>query len=87
MIKTIANGAAAKIFHAPPKLSATRTNPERIFNSACPAVIFANNRTDKLITRDSVETNSIRIMNGVITNGEPLGKKWLNIKILLSWKL
>lgn len=86
MMKTTAKGAAARIFHAPAKLNATRTNPDRIFNRACPAVILANNRTDKLITLERVETNSIKIMNGVITSGEPLGKKWLNAKILLSAK-
>jgi len=53
-MKTTAKGAAARIFHAPAKLNATKTNPERIFNSACPAVILANSRTDKLITLDSV---------------------------------
>jgi len=86
-MKTTAKGAAARIFHAPAKLNATKTNPERIFNSACPAVILANSRTDKLITLDSVETSSIKIMKGVITNGEPDGKKWLKAKILLSAKL
>jgi len=75
MIKTTAKGAAAQIFQTPAKLNATRTKPDKIFNKACPAVMLANSRTDRLITLDNVETSSIKIMKGVITSGEPLGKK------------
>jgi hypothetical protein len=48
--------------------------------------MLANNRTDKLMIRDAFETNSIKIINGTITNGEPDGKKWLQKKILLKKK-
>ena len=84
--KTIIRGAAARTFQTPAKLSATRTNPDKIFSKACPAVMFANSRTDKLITLERVETNSIKMMKGVMTKGDPLGKKWLKAKILLSAK-
>jgi hypothetical protein len=56
----------------------------KIFNNACPEVILANNRTARLIIRDKLEISSIKIIKGVITSGEPLGIKWLNIKILFA---
>jgi hypothetical protein len=59
----------------------------KIFNKACPDVIFANSRTAKLIIREKFEINSIKIIKGVIIKGAPFGKKWLNIKILLTKKL
>lgn len=45
------------------------------FNNACPAIMFANNRTDKLIGRKRNETSSIGTSNNARTNGEPEGKK------------
>lgn len=61
-------------------------NPAKIFNKACPEVIFANSRTDKLIIRDKLEIISIAIINGVINKGDPFGKKWFNIKIFELYK-
>jgi hypothetical protein len=46
--------------------------------------MLANSRTDKLIIRDKLEINSIRIIKGIITKGEPEGKKWLQKKSLLK---
>lgn len=58
--------------------------PDKIFNKACPEVMLANKRTDKLIILDKFEMSSIKIINGVIANGEPEGIKWLQKKSLLK---
>jgi len=49
-------------------------NPIKIFNKACPDIIFANNRMLRLKTLAIYETASINIKNGAITSGTPLGK-------------
>jgi len=56
----------------------------RILSKACPDVILAKRRTAKLIMREKFEIISIKIIKGVIINGDPLGKKWFNVSILLS---
>lgn len=86
MTKIITQTTKNKPFQTPATAKAAIVNPAKIFNSACPDVILANRRTAKLIIRDKFETNSIKIMNGIITKGEPFGKKWLNIKILFAKK-
>ena len=48
-----------------------------IFNSECPATIFANNRIDKLKTRAMQEKNSITTRPGAIASGTPFGKNKL----------
>jgi predicted secreted protein len=80
----IITGKTARTFQAAVIVRAPNPKLAKIFNNACPEVIFAKRRTAKLTIREMLETNSIKIMNGVITNGEPLGKKWFNIAILLS---
>jgi antitoxin (DNA-binding transcriptional repressor) of toxin-antitoxin stability system len=53
-----------------PKDSAIRTqNNNKIFNNACPAIIFANNRTARLIKRIRKDINSITTKNGIIIAG------------------
>ena len=79
-------GKIIKIFQKNKIEKAANAKPDRIFNKAWPEVMLANNRTDKLMIRDAFETNSIKIINGTITNGEPDGKKWLQKKILLKKK-
>jgi len=48
--------------------------PARIFIKACPAIIFANNRIDKLKTRAKYDTNSTTISKGLIKIGLLVGK-------------
>jgi len=83
MIKTITKATKIKPFQTSNKPSAPNPKLAKILSNACPEVILANNRTAKLITREKLEINSIKIIKGVITKGEPWGKKWLNIMILL----
>lgn len=75
MIIIIRTGKIIKPFQTANNDPAIKAKPDRIFNKACPEVILANNRTDKLIIRERFETNSIKIIKGIITNGEPEGKK------------
>ena len=82
--KIIPTGKINNNPHAAVKLKAPNPKLAKIFNNACPEVMFANNRTAKLIIREILEIISITIIKGVIANGEPLGKKWFNIVILLS---
>ena len=49
----------------------------------CPAIIFANKRTLKLIIREKYETYSIRINKGIMNKGTPSGKN--NIKYFSLW--
>lgn len=65
----------SKLFQIANKLRAPKPKLAKIFNNACPEVIFANNRTAKLIMREKFEINSIKIIKGTITNGDPFGKK------------
>ena len=46
----------------------------KIFSSACPAVILANNRIPKLKPRAAYDTISIRIKKGPIASGIPAGR-------------
>jgi predicted secreted protein len=75
IIKIIITGKIAKIFQAAVIVKAPNPKLAKIFNNACPEVMLAKRRTAKLIIREMLETNSIKIINGVITSGEPLGKK------------
>jgi len=50
-------------------------NDIRILTKECPANILANNRIPKLTALAIYDTNSIRIINGVITKGVPVGNK------------
>jgi hydroxymethylglutaryl-CoA reductase len=52
-----------------------QANDIRILTKECPANIFANKRIPKLTARAIYETNSIKIINGVIINGVPVGNK------------
>ena len=52
-------------------------NPAKTANNVCPAIMFANNRTERLTTRITYEINSIVINNGHNANGTPDGKKKL----------
>jgi len=54
-------------------------NPISIFNNACPAVIFANNRILKLSGRASNDTFSMILKNGDIHKSIFAGKNKLNI--------
>jgi hypothetical protein len=53
-------------------------NPTITFNKVCPAIIFANNRTDKLNNRKVYEINSIGTNKNIIAKGVPCGKNKLN---------
>ena len=56
--------------------------PTITFNKVCPAIILANNRTDKLTNLNVYEINSIGIINKLNNNGHPEGinkfKKYAN---------
>ena len=62
-----------------PVLSKIQANPIKIFNKACPDIMFANKRMLKLKTRAIYEISSRRIKKGAITNGTPLGKNRFKI--------
>ena len=47
--------------------------PAITFNKVCPAIMFANNRTDKLIIRDICAISSIGTINGASTKLTPAG--------------
>ena len=47
---------------------------DKIFNKACPASIFANNRIPKLKPLAKKEINSIINRNGIIENGTLEGR-------------
>jgi len=48
-------------------------------NNKWPAIIFAHKRTDKVIGRIILDTNSIKTMKFIKTKGVPIGTKWDNI--------
>ncbi len=48
--------------------------PAKTFNIMCPAIIFANKRTDSVIGRVRNDITSIGIIKGVSHNGTPGGK-------------
>ena len=58
-----------------PNPSIVQANPAKILNKACPAIMFANNRTEIDITRNIYEINSIPISIGMIQGGHPGGQK------------
>jgi hypothetical protein len=49
--------------------------PIRIFSRACPDIMFANSRIERLNILATYETPSIIVRNGAIRNGAPLGRK------------
>jgi len=57
------------------KNSIVKLKPIKIFNNVCPAIIFANNRIDKLNKRATYETISIKTNKMAIAIGVPFGKK------------
>jgi len=61
--------------------SSVYPKPHKIFKRVWPAVILANNRIAKLSTRDPYEIISIKVKNGAITNGVPLGKNKFTILV------
>ena len=71
----INKGNTINNFYTTPACNVNNPNPAKIFNKACPDVIFANKRTAKLIILDKLEINSILIINGARTKGVPAGIK------------
>ena len=57
----------------PPSNPKLITNPPKTFNIVCPAIIFANNLTDKLTGLLKYDIISITVINGNNTVGTPLG--------------
>ena len=57
----------------PPSKPKLITNPPKTFNIVCPAIIFANNLTDKLTGLLKYEIISITVISGKSTAGTPLG--------------
>lgn len=49
--------------------------PKRV-SKRCPAIIFAANRTDKVIGRIMFLISSIKTINGINAGGVPKGTKW-----------
>ena len=74
IIVTRIQGKTANIIKSIFDVNNPHENPIKIFNKACPDIIFANKRILKLNTRAIYETISIRIKNGAIGKGDPLGK-------------
>ena len=60
-------------------LSSPQEKPIKIFNKACPDIIFANKRILKLKTLATYETSSIKTKKGAIASGTPLGSKRLTV--------
>ena len=59
----------------PPNIPKLTTNPPKTFNIVCPAIMFANKRTDKLTGLLKYEIISMIVINGKSTAGTPLGTK------------
>lgn len=77
VINTITkNGNTLNTAITPDAVNICHVNPANIANNRCPAVIFAANRTPKLIAFAPCDTNSIGISSGANTNGLPLGMKF-----------
>ena len=53
------------------------TNPPKTLSIVCPAIMFANNLTDKLTGLLKYEIISITVINGNKTVGTPLGTNML----------
>ena len=60
-----------------PEVAMVHPNPAKTASNVCPAIMFANNLTERLTTRITYEINSIVINNGHNANGTPDGKKKL----------
>jgi hypothetical protein len=56
-----------------PKKTITQLNPTITFNKVCPAIIFANKRTDKLTNLKLYEITSIGIISKLNKIGHPEG--------------
>ena len=59
----------------PPKKPIRITNPEKTFNIVWPAIIFANNLTERLIGLVKYDITSITTNSGSIKTGTPFGTK------------
>lgn len=57
--------------------TAAQANPDKILSKVWPDIKLANNRIDKLNTRRTWETNSIKTGKGARGKGAPGGKKRL----------
>ena len=68
-------------------LKTLKINALSIFNSVCPANIFAKSRTDKLKGLIKYDTTSIITRKGIKGFGTPLGTKRLKKSVLLLKKL
>lgn len=77
MAVTINQGKSAIPADKIPDPNNVHEKPIKIFNKACPLIIFANNRILKLKTLAKLDTNSIGIKIGAIAKGTPLGKNKL----------
>jgi hypothetical protein len=73
MTSTIKGTTCAKNIKPEPS-SIDQEKPAITFNRVCPAIIFANSRTDKLIGRNIYETNSIGTNKKANPSDEPGGK-------------
>lgn len=74
---TIIQGKIAMPAYKTPEPSNVHEKPIRIFNRACPLIIFANNRILKLKILAIYETNSIGTKINAISTGTPCGKNKL----------
>ena len=59
---------------APPATIIDHAKPPMTFNKICPAIMFANNRTDKLMKVIVNPMTSSGTMNPTIANGVPAGR-------------
>ena len=87
---TITQGKNAIKTKTDPLVNKSQENPIKIFNKACPDIIFANKRILKLKTLAKYETISIKIKKGAMAKGTPPGKskfgvvqRFLNTLIIL----
>lgn len=75
MPEAIIHGKIAKIEKIEKENKIVKLKPIKILSNVCPAIIFANNRIDKLKSRAIYETISIKTNKIAIAIGVPLGKK------------
>ena len=75
--KTTKKGTADAIFSKPANDSILQANPLKILTKVCPAIMFANKRTPKLLPRKQYETNSITTKKGAKASGAHGGSKKL----------
>jgi hypothetical protein len=74
---TINQGKKAIPADKKPDPNSVQEKPIKIFNKACPLIMFANNRILRLKTLAKKDINSIGIKIGAIAKGTPLGKNKL----------